>query len=156
MIPLFLLAGLALPGTAAGQGVARAAWLSGCWEMRSDTRVTLEMWMPPQGDLMLGGSRTVVNGRVRETEHLRLAARADTLIYTALPSGQRETEFRSVGAADGPLVFENPAHDFPQRIIYRRIGSDSLVARIEGSGPGGAVRGRDFPMVRVSCTGARP
>jgi hypothetical protein len=29
-------------------------------------------------------------------------------------------------------VFENPTHDFPQRVIYERDG-DALKARIEGS-----------------------
>ena len=30
------------------------------------------------------------------------------------------------------VVFENPMHDFPQRILYWRDG-DQLVARIEGT-----------------------
>jgi hypothetical protein len=49
-------------------------------------------------------------------------------------------------------VFENPAHDFPQRIIYRRLSPDSLVARIEGPGPNNTTRGIDFPMRRVNCS----
>jgi hypothetical protein len=36
-----------------------------------------------------------------------------------------------VAAGPTEAVFENPGHDFPQRIIYRREG-DSLIARIEG------------------------
>jgi hypothetical protein len=32
-------------------------------------------------------------------------------------------------------VFENPGHDFPQRLIYRRDG-DRLTARIEGQAGG--------------------
>jgi hypothetical protein len=30
------------------------------------------------------------------------------------------------------VVFENPAHDFPQRVIYWKDGND-LCARIEGT-----------------------
>jgi hypothetical protein len=30
------------------------------------------------------------------------------------------------------FTFENKEHDFPQRIIYRIINPDSVVARIEG------------------------
>jgi len=44
--------------------------------------------MPPAGGLMVGGSRTVVAQAAREFEHLRIAARGDTLVYTAIPSGQ--------------------------------------------------------------------
>lgn len=30
------------------------------------------------------------------------------------------------------LVFENPNHDFPNTIIYNRVGADSLMAEIAG------------------------
>ncbi len=131
--------------------LGRQRWLAGCWELRSPRRVTLEMWMPPDGELMLGASRTVAGGVTREYEQLRLHAAGDTLVYTASPSGQRETAFRSTQASDSGFTVENLAHDFPQRIIYRRRGADSLVARIEGPGPSGT-RGIDFPMRRVACT----
>ncbi|MGH2610654.1 MAG: DUF6265 family protein, partial [Tepidiformaceae bacterium] len=35
-------------------GLDRVRWLAGCWELRRGARVTLEMWMPPAGGLMLG------------------------------------------------------------------------------------------------------
>lgn len=130
---------------------ARLRWLAGCWELRSSQRVTLEMWMPPEGGLMLGASRTTAGGAVREFEQVRLEAQGEVLLYTALPSGQREASFRSTEVSDSGFTVENPAHNFPQRIIYRRRGADSLIARIEGPGPGGT-RGIDFPMRRVPCT----
>jgi len=125
-------------------------WLAGCWELRGNNRVTLEMWMPPAGGLMLGASRGIIGGAVREFEQLRIKAEGGKLVYTALPSGQKEASFPSTQVTDSSIVFENLSHDFPQRIIYRRRGTDSLVARIEGPGPNG-VRGFDFPMRRVSC-----
>ncbi len=134
----------------------RARWIAGCWELRTGSRLTVEMWMPPAGNLMLGASRTVVGGTVREFEHLRIRADSGKLVYIALPSGQRETAFPSTQASDTLLVFENLTHDFPQRILYRRRGTDSLVARIEGPGPNNSVRGIDFPMRRVECTAIAP
>lgn len=135
-----------------GNPLERAAWLAGCWELRAGSRVTSEMWMPPSGGLMLGASRTTVGGVAREFEHLRISARGDTLVYTALPSGQRATDFIAATASSQELVFENRAHDFPQVIRYRRAGADSIVARIEGPGPNNTTRGIDFPMRRASCT----
>ena len=108
--------------------------------------------MPPAADLMLGASRTVINGAVREYEQVRLSASGGKLVYTALPSGQKEASFTSTQVSDSSLVFENPAHDFPQKITYRRHGADSLVARVEGPGPNGP-RGFNLPMRRVSCDG---
>lgn len=151
LTPLLLLLPIA-PLAAQSSPIDRAAWLSGCWEMRTPTRLTIEMWMAPAGGMMLGASRTTIGERVREFEQLQLVAHGDTLVYTATPSGQAQSSFRSVvPVADGELVVENPAHDFPQRIRYRRIGSDSMVARVEGPGQGDAMRGFDLPMQRVRC-----
>ncbi|HWA15485.1 MAG TPA: DUF6265 family protein [Gemmatimonadales bacterium] len=140
-----------LPTVLAAQSpIDKAAWLTGCWEAKNERRTIIEMWMAPAGGMMLGGSRTVANGVVREFEHSRLRAIGDTLVYTALPSGQITTDFTGV-PGDGVLTFENPSHDFPTRITYRRIGNDSMTARVEGPGQGGAMRGFDVPMRKVGC-----
>jgi len=139
-------------GAQQGSGIERAAWLAGCWEQRAASRVTMEMWMPPSGGMMLGASRTTAGAATREFEQLRLTAAGDTLVYTALPSGQREAAFRSTSVSATALVFENPAHDFPRKITYRRVGADSIVARVEGPGPNNTTRGLDIRMRRASCT----
>ncbi len=152
-----LLATVGLAAPVAAQGpIDHAAWLSGCWEARTPTRSVFEMWMPPSGGVMMGAGRTVVNGVTREFEQLRLHVRGDTLVYTAIPSRQRETDFPSTHASRDSLVFENLSHDFPQRVIYRRRGADSVVARAEGPGPNGTVRGFSIPMRRVECVAPAP
>ena len=113
------------------------------------------MWMPPLGDLMIGSSRTTVGARTSEFELLRLKADGDRLNYIAMPNGRTETTFPSIEITDTTLVFENTQHDFPQRIIYRRRGADSLLARIEGPGANGT-RGVNFPMRRGSCLTVAP
>jgi hypothetical protein len=133
-----------------GDGLDRVAWLAGCWRLEQGARHGLEMWMPPEGGMMLGASRTTVNGVVREYEHLRLALEGTRLVYTARPSGQAEASFRSEGVTDSSFTVANPAHDFPQRIGYRRRGPDSLVAWIEGPGKSGTLR-MEYPMKRVDC-----
>lgn len=148
LVPGFLV--LASVGHA--QALQRAAWLAGCWELRTASRSTIEMWMPPTGDLMLGASRTVTNGVVREFEQLQLRAVGDTLVYRAMPSGQSPTDFRSTRITSDTITFENPQHDFPQRIRYWRRGTDSLIARVEGPGPNNTTRGFSLPMRRVDCT----
>jgi hypothetical protein len=50
----------------------------------------------------------------------------------------------------GKAVFENPAHDFPQRVIYDLSQSDRLDARIEGAQDGRAMA-YDYPYRRVAC-----
>lgn len=143
--------GTAAPAaTPAPDLVAPLAWLAGCWELRTATRVTREQWMAPAGGLMLGLSRTVVRGVAREFEYLRIEARDGRAAYVAQPGGRPPTAFGATHVSDTAAVFEAPAHDFPQVIRYRRLGADSLLARIEGP-QGGTTRAIDFPMARVRC-----
>ncbi len=134
-----------------GQAIEPPAWLAGCWETRTGNRESLEMWMPPAGGLMLGASRTIVGGAVREYEQVMIQVEGGKLVYTATPSGQRTASFSSTSVTDSSFSVENLQHDFPQRIMYRRRGTDSLIARIEGPGSTGT-RGFDFPMRRTACT----
>lgn len=106
--------------------------------------------MAPRGGTMLGVSRTVRNDTLVEFEHLQIAERGGHLVYIAQPSRQPRAEFTTRVASDTLVAFENPSHDFPQRIIYRRRGADSLLARIEGT-MGGQARSVDFPYVRARC-----
>ena len=106
--------------------------------------------MTPAGGVMLGMSRTVREGRLIEEERLRIHMREGVLTYTAEPSGQQLTHFALKSLTDDLAVFEAPEHDFPQRILYRRVSPDSMVARIEGE-QDGTLRGVDFPYRRVDC-----
>lgn len=145
--------GLVAAGSAMhGSRAELPGWLAGCWELRQGARHGVEMWMPPEGGMMLGASRVTVDGRVREYEQLRLDLTRDTLVYTARPSGQAEAAFRSVEIGETGFTVANPAHDFPQRIGYRRQGADSLIAWIEGPGKDGVKR-IEYPMRRMDCRG---
>ena len=99
---------------------------------------------------MLGMARTVIDGALREFEYVRISDVNGTLVYHAEPSGQKPADFKSKSVSDDELVFEDLTHDFPQRVRYRRITADSMVARIEGS-MNGKDRAVDFPFARVKC-----
>lgn len=111
------------------------AWLEGCWEINRPTSRTIEKWSAIANDQMVGESHSYAGGFEHEGEKLRLFGRGDTLIYEATPGGQARTEFR-LQPGTTEYVFANPEHDFPQRIVYRRVGADSLIARIEGDRAG--------------------
>ena len=150
-IALFLAAaaptGLSAAGQQAGPDVDRLSWLSGCWTQPRGNGLVEEQWMAPRGGSMLGMSRTVSGGTTVEYEFLRIAVVGGVLSYVAKPSGQAEAAFSVKSIEDGVVVFENLAHDFPQRIIYRRNADASITARIEGTVKG-ETRGRDFPYKR--------
>lgn len=130
--------------------IDRVSWMQGCWRLASGGRTVDEQWMAPNGGAMLGTSRTVRNGALVEYEFVVLRERDGALVYQAHPSGQLGGEFPVKSVDASSVVFENAAHDFPQRIGYRRAG-DRLDAWIEGT-MNGKTRRADFPYVRVACT----
>jgi Domain of unknown function (DUF6265) len=132
-------------------GVKDVSWISGCWESSRGGRHIVEQWTPPEGGTMLGMSRTVVNGKTSEYEFLMIREGTNGLEYVARPSGQPEATFTAVRLSADEVVFENPAHDFPTRIIYRRQ-APGLTAAIEGSA-NGQPRRIDFPYTKAACGG---
>ena len=128
----------------------RLRWLAGCWEMRRDDRITEEQWMLPRGGVMMGMSRTVRGDSLIELEQVRIESRGSDLIYIASPLRQATAEFTGSATAGGDVSFENPRHDFPTKISYRKQGADSLVASIEGK-RGGRARTIEYPYRRVAC-----
>jgi hypothetical protein len=132
--------------------IERVAWLQGCWESASPQRTVEEQWMSPRGRSMIGVGRTVRGDRLVEYELVVLREQDGQLAYQAHPSGQPSAVFLSRSVGDAEVLFENPAHDFPQRVGYRRDGPDALLAWIEGTRNGQARR-VEFPYRRVACPG---
>lgn len=108
--------------------------------------------MAPRGGAMLGVGRTVRGDSLAEYELIVLRESEAGLAYEAHPSGQAVATFTAREASDSVVVFSDPTHDFPQRVGYRRVGADSLVAWIEGE-RGGRTRRIEFPYRRVRCAG---
>jgi hypothetical protein len=141
------------PLTVAAQDTELAAlsWLAGCWVAQGRDAGSGEQWTKLAGGTMLGVGRTVKNGETIDFEFLQIRRNAEgEIVYIALPSGQTETSFVLTGTGENSFTFENPEHDFPQRIIYRALADGGLLVRIEGNRDG-ALRGVDFPMQRVAC-----
>ena len=130
--------------------IERLGWLAGCWERSSATGSMEEQWMAPRAGIMLGMGRVIRDGAVVAHEAMRIEQRGDTLVFVANPSGQAQAEFTATTIERDAVVFENPEHDFPQRVAYRHAAGDSLHARIEGT-MDGSERGIDFRMGRAVC-----
>jgi hypothetical protein len=132
-------------------GIQRAAWLQGCWELTTPTRSVEEVWTSAKGGSMIGVSRTIQNGKMTSYELIVLREHGDRLAYEAHPSGQPAATFLSTQISLSELVFENPAHDFPQQVGYRLDGN-ALLAWIRGT-QNGTDRRIEFPYTRARCGG---
>jgi hypothetical protein len=132
-------------------GIDRAAWLQGCWELKTANRSVEEMWTTAKGESMIGVSRTIRDGKLAAYEMVVLREQGDGLAYEAHPSGQPAATFLSTGISASELVFENAVHDFPQQVGYR-IDGDSLLAWIRGM-QNGKDRRIEFRYTRARCAG---
>ena len=124
------------------------SWISGDWQTEPGGRRQIEEhWTKVAGESMLGMSRTVAGDKTVEFEYLRIEQRADGIYYVAHPKARCPgTDFKLTRASATEAVFENPQHDFPKRIIYRKTGDDSLTASIDG---GESTKALSFAYRRV-------
>jgi len=117
--------------------LADISWISGDWQTAPGGRRQIEEhWTPVAGATMMGMSRTIAGDKTVEFEYLRIEQRTDGIYYVANPKARCPgTDFKLSRASAIEAVFENPQHDFPKRIIYRKTADDSLTASID-SGEG--------------------
>jgi hypothetical protein len=125
---------------AAPDGVAALDWLAGAWaDRRADGRWTEEYWTPPRGGLMIGAGLTGKGDALRHFEHMRIATGANgEIAFFGMPNGAAAVVFPLVRQTPTEIVFENAAHDYPQRVAYRREGDRVIatVSLIDGSREG--------------------
>lgn len=115
-------------------------WLAGSRTMAGPVLIE-ERWTDPASNMMLGVSRTVRGEKVVEFEFLRIEARADGLYYVAQPGGRPPTDFKLTKWDGTEAIFENPQHDFPKRVIYRRLPDNVVSAKVDA---GAGTRGQEF------------
>src|ERR1041384_8190585 len=128
--------------------LADISWISGDWQTAPGARAQIEEhWTQAAGASMFGMSRTVAGEKTIEFEYLCIEQRADGIYYVAHPNARCPgTDFKLTRASATEAVFENPQHDFPKRIIYRKGESHSLTASIDG---GEGTKARSFAYQRM-------
>lgn len=121
------------------------AWLAGSWVGTKSSGASIEeRWSPPLGGAMLAVSRSVnTSGKMFAFEYLRVVERDGGLVYVAQPGGKTSTEFVLTELGSNRLVFENPRHDYPKRIVYELLPEGSLVA-VVGQAKGGTPQRFEF------------
>lgn len=112
-------------------------WLAGQWCSQSEKETIEEHWMPASSNFMMGMSRTRTAQKIKSFEYMRIHAVEGKLALIAQPGGGKPTVFKQTASGSNWVRFENPAHDFPKRIEYRR-NKNKLTALIAGPGEGGS------------------
>ncbi len=117
--------------------VTTLSWLAGHWVQEEVNGWAEESWTPPRGGTMLGTGLTGKDSKARSFEFMRIAESPQDgrPVFWGSPGGRAPVPFPMVKQALYEVVFENPTHDYPTRISYRRDGK-MLIATT--SGPGGS------------------
>ena len=130
----------------AKQSIAGLEWMSGDWQTTRDRAQIEEHWTKPAAGTMLGMGRTIVGDRTAEFEYLRIEQRGDEIYYVANPGARCPgADFKLTRLSGKEAMFENPQHDFPKRIIYRK-NVDGLVATVDG---GEGTKAQSFAYQRM-------
>jgi hypothetical protein len=125
-------------GVFAQNAFDKISWISGCWTGDIDGATYEECWTSPFGNFMQGSGRMVKGDKILMREHVTIEKENDDLVMYILgygeklkPEEQGTIGFKLVKSSKNETVFENPKHDYPQRIVYSKNGKDGLIARIE-------------------------
>ena len=133
MIGLVIAASIATAPTAAD-----FAFMAGSWEQVLDDRTVRETWLAPMEGVMAGAGQSNRKGRPPLVEHMKISDEPAGVTFTAILRDQPPTPFVLNSWQDGRYVFQNLAHDMPQRVIYWRC-DPHLCARLEGVVKGEAI-----------------
>jgi hypothetical protein len=142
------------PRATGSDGLGALAFMAGCWAGDFGAGTIEEQYTAANAGLMLGTTRYLRDGRVIDFEFSKVDGRGSVVTLFPHPKGVASDSFPVREISARRVVFENLAHDFPQRIIYQRTDDGGLIARIEGATATGGIRYREWRMRRVSCPGA--
>lgn len=130
-------------------GMKRLNWLLGTWKSTAAGGESYEFWKRTGEERFDGGGFTLAGKDTSFSERLAMIATDSGLFYVAdVAHNAAPVYFKMTSQDSIATVFENPAHDFPTRIIYRQLPANSLHARIEGIRKG-KIAGVDFVFQRV-------
>jgi hypothetical protein len=114
----------------------KANWMLGEWEKTDSLGTLREIWERLDDSTFIGLSYYIQNEKdTLHNEQVELMQNGDHLIYTATIKGENNDSpipFQMTKDEDSLLVFENPKHEYPQKIQYKLIKNRSIVATISG------------------------
>ena len=125
-------------------------WLVGNWEQKLPDGTLKETWTK-QNDSTFSGDSYFIN--TKDTVHfesIMLTQKGGNLTYSATVIGQNDEQaidFKLTSETGNTFTFENPAHDYPQKITYKKVSSDRLIAIISGKQQGKQTQ-ESYPMAK--------
>lgn len=121
------------------------AWLAGTWQRvgMPDGQSGYERWTYDGAQGFTGVGVSERGGKAVFEEKLRIVAKDNAVYYVAdVQENAQPVYFKLTKLSESGFVFENPTHDFPQKIAYKKNGK-RLHAKISAGD-----KAMDFEFVR--------
>jgi hypothetical protein len=131
-------------------GLKKLDWFIGSWTGEIKESIFSETWKKVNDSLFSGQIYFIKGSDTLSRETISLQLQDTSVFYIPLVEGQNDNKpvyFKLTFSNDINAVFENPGHDFPQKISYQLRNGDSLIAKISGLQEG-KNRSISFPMRR--------
>jgi len=128
----------------------KLSWIADRWIYKDGENITFENWTKENDTLFSGEAYTVRGGDTVFNEQLKIEKIGDDVYYTAIiKHNPGPVSFKLVDVGKNNAVFENPEHDFPNRITYELKNNSLLYAKVEGKNKAGKESAIEFFYTRV-------
>lgn len=130
--------------------LATMNWLLGNWENKMIEGNLSESWEKKDDSTFVGHSYFIKEKDTISFESIELLQKGDAIFYIPTVKGQNKDKpitFKLTTSTDNQFIFENPAHDYPQKIVYKKAGPNDLIATISGTQQG-KTSTESYPMKR--------
>lgn len=107
-------------------------FLQGTWKIEGKN--IYEHWDILSENSMKGVSYTVDNNKMVVIEYLDIVGKRTGVTYTAVVPSHNQGRAISFSQTlnDSLFVFENPRHDFPQKIVYKKLSDTEIAVHLSG------------------------
>ena len=110
-------------------------WLLGKWTSQSQNGILEETWKSLNDSTLSGTSYFIKGKDTLHNELIVLQQNSDNLLYKATITGENNGKtivFPLTSSTEKSLHFENPKHDYPQKIDYEYANANTLITKISG------------------------
>jgi hypothetical protein len=127
----------------------KMSWLVGEWENKMPDGILTETWTKANDSTFTGKTLFIRDKDTLHSEEIVLTQKGETFLYIPTVKGQNDNkpvEFKiTESKIENEFAFENPKHDYPQKIVYKKVNETNLVATISGKQQGKS-SSESYPM----------
>jgi len=120
-------------------------FLEGTWKV--ENKETYEEWSWISESQLKGTGYKIIDGEREISEYLEISENDNSITYTATVPNQNNgqgVDFKLNRPTADEYSFENLNHDFPKKIIYKKLNDEEVFVRVLGEGD----KGFSFKMLK--------